>query len=128
MNPGSNIDTDIPPSQEALGTSQRRIYIYSEFAESANTLVSKRFEDVNSGSLQANDLVKVIVSIDNTSTSAIHHIEYLDSLPEIFSADTSQPYSIMKNGIETVSSFTDEMIDNDPYFPVYFSGGEIPAG
>ncbi len=128
MNPGSNIDTDIPPSQEALGTSQRRIYIYSEFAESANTLVSKRFEDVNSGSLQANDLVKVIVSIDNTSTSAIHHIEYLDSLPEIFSADTSQPYSIMKNGIETVASFTDEMIDNDPYFPVYFSGGEVPAG
>lgn len=77
---------------------ESRIYIRSEFSESANILVSKRFEPTgDTNSLKSDDIVKMIVTIENQGAVNATNFEYLDDIPDNFILNQEKPYTLLYN-------------------------------
>ncbi|PID86452.1 hypothetical protein CSB08_00530 [Candidatus Gracilibacteria bacterium] len=59
-------------------------FIKSEYSESVGIKVKKKYTDTNSGFIISGDLVKVDVSIKNTSGNIIKDLVYIDTIPNMF--------------------------------------------
>ncbi len=109
---------------------ESRIYIRSEFSESANILVSKRFEPTgDTNSLKSDDIVKMVVTIENQGAVNATNFEYLDDIPDNFILNQEKPYTLLYNntGSEIWWVWSDIAID-DSYFDVAVPIGSLPAG
>lgn len=65
-------------------SSENTTFIKSEYWESVWIKTNKIFNDENGWFLVSWDLIKVDVSVKNTSTSTLKNLAYIDNIPELF--------------------------------------------
>jgi len=69
-------------------------YIRSQYATAYGLNIEKVFTNITHPTLSPGDHVQAHISIKNTTSNTIKDIEYLDTLPKIFSVDNTPKYSV----------------------------------
>jgi hypothetical protein len=65
--------------------STRELFVRSEYAQAYDIEIEKRFLNVSSPDLlRTGDRIRVEVALKNTSSGTIDSLEYLDTIPSIF--------------------------------------------
>lgn len=76
--------------------------------------------------LYPDDLIEAHITIQNTTNQPIKNIEYLDTIPKIFSLQKTQKYTIKIGNGGGVDRDFEPIGDNQ--YDAYFIGLDIPAG
>ncbi len=69
-------------------------YIRSQYATAYGLNIEKVYTNITHPTLSPGDHIQAHISIRNTTASTIKDIEYLDTLPKIFSVESTQKYSV----------------------------------
>ncbi len=100
-------------------------YVRSQYATAYGLQISKQYTNVTHTTLYPDDLIQARISIKNTSPVAIKNIEYLDSIPKIFSLEKTTKYSIKMGGSSTDRVF-DSRSSGD--YDMHFVGRNLAPG
>lgn len=117
---------EISSSSEASAASIRMdTYIKSQYAPAFGIEVERSFRNISSTFLHAWDVIEVTITLKNTSGKTARNIEYLDTIPAIFSSESTQKYQVIL-WTETIHRDFDYLHTGD--YDAYFVGRDIPAG
>ena len=79
----------------ALGTTSIvDTYVRSQYVSTYGLKISKQYTNATHATLYPDDLIQARISIENTSASTIKNIEYLDTVPKIFSLEKTLKYRV----------------------------------
>ncbi len=102
-NTGNNIDT----------------FVRSQYTPAYGLDIEKTYTNVSHPVLYPDDLIRVHITIKNTTMSTIRNIEYLDTVPRIFSLEKTQKYDVTIANAKVTRNF-EAIGDNE--FDAYFVG------
>ena len=100
-------------------------YVRSQYATAYGLQISKQYTNVTHATLYPDDLIQARISIKNTSSVAIKNIEYLDTIPKIFSLEKTVRYNIKVGGSSTDRVF--ESLSSGDY-DMHFVGRDLAPG
>ncbi len=69
-------------------------FVRSQYAIAYGLEIEKRYTNTTHATLYPDDHIRSTIRIRNTTNKTIQNIEYLDTLPKIFSAASTQKYTI----------------------------------
>ncbi len=103
------------------GTTGNRIdtFVRSQYASAYGLSIEKTYTNVSHPILYPDDMIHSRITIKNNTTSIIRNIEYLDTIPRIFSSEKTQKYDVTIGGTKTTRDF-ETVGDNE--FDAYFVG------
>lgn len=101
-------DTNVPTTP----TPPPKIYVRSEYALAYGIDIEKRYKNITSSILHGGDRIQVEVSLKNTSTNTISSIEYLDTIPKIFSLPQDATYKTIL-GLQSTDSPIENLAGED---------------
>lgn len=100
-------------------------FLRSEYAASQGLDISKRYSLGSGTTLHAGQRIRVDIDIHNTSTTTAKSIEYLDTIPQIFSTDKTLQYTIKNNGTTITRDFA---LTASSDYDAHFTLPDIAAG
>ncbi len=101
-------------------------YVRSQYASGYSLDISKKYTKNNAWGLQPNERIQATITINNTSSSTLSNIEYLDTIPKVFSVENTREYRIVGWSADGSTGAFLSIGDNE--FDTYFSGGTLGAG
>lgn len=102
-------------------TIKNTMYVRSQYAPAYNLSVDKKYTHTNK-ILHPSDQVTTTIRIKNTGTTTLKNIEYLDTLPRIFSHENTKNYTVTLDGKSVTRSFN---AIGDVEFDAHFYVGDI---
>lgn len=100
-------------------------YVRSQYATAYGLQISKQYTNTTHATLYPDDLIQARISIKNTSPTTIKNIEYLDTIPQIFSLEKTLKYTIKIGSTSTDRPF--EPIAAGDY-DMHFVGRDLAPG
>lgn len=69
-------------------------FVRSQYAIAHGLSIEKTYTNKTNTTLFPDDLIEARIIIKNTTNATIRNIEYLDTIPKIFSLEKTQKYTI----------------------------------
>jgi hypothetical protein len=101
------------------------IFVRSQYATAYGLAIEKIYTNVTHPVLYPDDMIQARISIKNTTNTTIKNIEYLDTLPKVFSSEKTQKYTI-KIGNTMVNKTFEPLSSSD--YDMYFVGWDLAPG
>ncbi|MBC7503535.1 VCBS repeat-containing protein [Candidatus Gracilibacteria bacterium] len=100
-------------------------YVRSQYASAYGLEIEKKYANLTHTTLYPNDRINTIIRIHNTSNKTMKNVEYLDTIPKIFSLESTRKYTIKKGGTSVSRDF-ENIGDNE--YDAHFVVGDIAPG
>lgn len=117
----AGVKTNTNASQAA----KTKNFVRSEYAAAHGVEVSKKYSLGSGTTLKAGQRIRVDINIHNTRGTPITALEYLDTIPQIFSTQKTIKYSIKTGGNAIMRDFA---LTSSADYDAYFTLPDIPAG
>jgi len=82
----------------SYGQSKSTSFLRSEYADTQGLIIAKRFTDLTPEFLQTGDLVEVELTLENTGTTTLNNVAYVDVLPRNFTLESEEITVISQEG------------------------------
>lgn len=112
-------------SPSSSQVSKVKNFVRSEYAEAFNVSVSKKYSLGSGSVLRSWERITVDITIRNTWTSPLTWVEYLDTIPAIFSPENTIKYRVQNWGNSTSGDF---VLTSSSDYDTYFKLPDIWAG
>jgi uncharacterized repeat protein (TIGR01451 family) len=101
------------------------VFVRSQYATAYGLSIDKIYTNVTHPVLYPDDVIQARISIKNTTNTTVKNIEYLDTIPKIFSLEKTQKYSV-KIGNTVVNKTFDPLVTGD--YDMYFVAPDLAPG
>ncbi len=83
------------PSSTQSASINSDLYVRSEYAPAYGIEIEKKYKNITSSTLHGGDRIQVEITLKNTTASTMKNIEYLDTLPKIFTLPNEAKYQVI---------------------------------
>ncbi len=97
----------------------------SQYAPAYNIEVSRTWKDISHTFLQSGDRIVAEVTLKNTGGTTLRNIKFLDTIPDIFDATSTQTYDVILGTDKVTRQFNRLSIGA---YDAELEGRDIPAG
>jgi FG-GAP-like repeat len=109
------------------GTTGSRVstFIRGQYAKAYGLNIEKIYTNTTHATLYPEDHITATIRIENTSSQSMRSVEYLDTIPKIFSIKDTKQYSIHRSNV-SISREYDAIWDNE--YDAHFTLWDISPG